>query len=121
MVAPRTLQAIAKDRISQVAASDYWLSRGKGKSDEPFNASVVTIIIAGAFILLGALDSVAEVISMFFMVTYGSLCLISFLQHFAADPSYRPKFKSKWYFSLFGALACFGLMFFMNAGYAVVP
>src|SRR5690606_13714612 len=48
----------------------------------------------------------------------GSLCLISFLQHFAADPSYRPRFKSKWYFSLFGALASFGLMFFMNALYA---
>jgi amino acid transporter len=120
MVAPRTLQAIAKDRIFPSSSINYWLSRGKGKSDEPFNASVVTIIIAGAFILLGALDSVAEVISMFFMVTYGSLCLISFLQHFAADPSYRPKFKSKWYFSLFGALACFGLMFFMNAGYAVI-
>jgi hypothetical protein len=57
---------------------------------------------------------------MFFMVTYGTLCLISFLQHFAADPSYRPSFRSRWYISLFGALACFGLMFFMNAGYAIL-
>ena len=68
--------------------------------------------------MLGALDSVAEIISMFFMVTYGSLCLISFLNHFAADPSYRPRFRSKWYVSLFGAIACFGLMFFMNSTYA---
>jgi hypothetical protein len=67
---------------------------------------------------LGALDVVAQVISMFFMVTYGSLCLISFLNHFAADPSYRPRFRSRWVISLFGAVACFGLMFFMNAGYA---
>ena len=57
---------------------------------------------------------------MFFMVTYGSLCLISFLQHFAADPSYRPSFRSKWYFSLIGALMCFGLMFWMNSGYAII-
>jgi len=54
------------------------------------------------------------------MLTYGSLCLISFLQHFAADPSYRPTFKSKWYLSLMGALACLGLMFFMNPIYALL-
>lgn len=120
MVAPRTLQAIARDHIFPAPKFNTWLSKGKGASDEPFNASIVTIVIAALFILAGALDSVAQVISIFFMVTYGSLCLISFLNHFAADPSYRPKFKSHWTISLFGALACFGLMFFMNVGYAFI-
>jgi len=118
LVAPRTLQAIARDHIFPSLNANRWLSAGKGASDEPFNASIVTIAIAGVFIMMGALDSVAAVISMFFMVTYGSLCLISFLNHFAADPSYRPRFRSKWYISLFGAVACFGLMFFMNPLYA---
>ncbi|RTE55257.1 amino acid permease [Arenibacter aquaticus] len=120
MVAPRTLQAIARDGIFPTPRFNQWLSKGKGKKDEPYNASVITIVIAGLFILMGALDSVAQIISMFFMVTYGSLCLISFLNHFAADPSYRPKFKSRWYVSLFGALSCFALMFFMNAVYALL-
>jgi amino acid transporter len=120
MVAPRTLQAIARDKIFPTPAVNHWLSKGKGQTDEPYNASVVTIVLAGVFILAGALDSVAKIISMFFMVTYGSLCLISFLNHFAADPAYRPRFRSRWYISLFGAIACFGLMFFMDAGYAVV-
>lgn len=119
MVAPRTLQAIARDGIFPTPKFNTWLSKGKGAEDEPYNASVITIVIAGVFILMGALDSVAQIISMFFMVTYGSLCLISFLNHFAADPSYRPKFKSRWYLSLFGAISCFALMFFMNAAYAV--
>ncbi len=118
LVAPRTLQAIARDRLIPSLGVNYWLSRGRGKNDEPFNATVVTIVLALFFILLGELNFVAEIISMFFMVTYGSLCLISFLQHFAADPSYRPTFRSRWYISLFGAIACFGLMFFMNPGYA---
>lgn len=118
LVAPRTLQAIAKDRLFPNVGINFWLSRGKGKNDEPFNATLVTIGIAFIFIMMGGLDAVAEIISMFFMVTYGALCLISFLQHFAADPSYRPTFRSRWYISLFGAVACFGLMFFMNAGYA---
>ncbi len=119
MVAPRTLQAIAKDKLLPSLKLNLWLSKGSGKNDEPFNATIITIAIAIVFIVMGELDFVAEIISMFFMVTYGSLCLISFLQHFAADPSYRPTFKSRWYISLFGAIACFGLMFFMNAAYAV--
>lgn len=120
LVAPRTLQAIARDRVLPSARINYWLSIGRGKSDEPFNATLMTVILAFAFIMIGELDFVAQIISMFFMVTYGTLCLISFLQHFAADPSYRPSFRSRWYISLFGALACFGLMFFMNAGYAIL-
>ncbi|MAT54329.1 MAG: amino acid permease [Saprospirales bacterium] len=120
MVAPRTLQAIARDHIFPIPKANKWLAKGKGKNDEPYNASIFTILLAGAFILAGALDSVAQVISMFFMVTYGSLCLISFLNHFAADPSYRPRFRSRWYLSLFGAVACFGLMFLMNSAYAIL-
>ncbi len=119
MVAPRTLQAIARDDIFPSNNFNVWLSKGQGKNDEPFNASIITIGIAIVFILMGGLDIVAEIISMFFMVTYGTLCLISFLQHFSADPSYRPTFKSKWYLSLFGAIACFSLMFFMNPVYAL--
>lgn len=118
LVAPRTLQAIARDRLLPSLGINYWLSRGRGKNDEPFNATVVTVVLAFIFIMMGELDAVAKIISMFFMVTYGSLCLISFLQHFAADPSYRPTFRSRWFISLFGAIACFGLMFFMNPGYA---
>ncbi len=120
LVAPRTLQAIAKDRILPSRGINYWLSRGRGKNEEPFNSTLVTVAIAFVFVMMGELNAVAEIISMFFMVTYGTLCLISFLQHFSADPSYRPTFRSRWYISLFGALACFGLMFFMNPVYAVL-
>lgn len=118
MVAPRTLQAIARDQVLPARRFNKWISLGKGESDEPFNASVITVLIAGVFIMIGALDSVAQIISMFFMVTYGSLCMISFLNHFAADPSYRPKFRSRWYISLFGAVSCITLMFLMSPGFA---
>ncbi|MFK8101390.1 MAG: amino acid permease [Saprospiraceae bacterium] len=120
MVAPRTLQAIAKDQVLPSATMNFWLSRGRGERAEPFNATLITVLISFVFVMIGGLDFVAGIIAMFFMVTYGSLCLISFLQHFAADPSYRPTFKSKWYLSLFGAFACFGLMFLMNPGYAIL-
>lgn len=41
------------------------------------------------------------------------------MQHFAADPTYRHSFKSKWYLSLMGAILCIYLMFKINAVYAV--
>ena len=120
MVAPRTLQAIGRDRLIPSIAFNNWVSKGKGKADEPYNATIFTLIIAFAFVMLGGVDMVAKIISMFFMVTYGTLNLISFLQHFSADPSYRPSFKSRWYISLFGAIGSYGLMFFIDPGYAFV-
>ena len=94
------------------------MSFGKGESNEPFNATLVTSAIAFLIIALGNVDSVARVISMFFMVTYGAICLISFLQHFAADPAYRPGFNSRWYISLIGFLLTVYLMFKMEPLFA---
>ncbi len=119
MVAPRTLQALASDNLFPAKPINGWLARGKGALAEPVNASIVVVLIAFCFLLIGDVDFVAQIISMFFMVTYGSICLISFLQHWAADPSYRPTFKSRWYISLLGFLMCVWLMFSMSPGYAV--
>jgi len=119
MVAPRTLQAIAADHVFPNKKINELISKGTKKNNEPKNATIVTSAIAIVFVLMGDVNAVAEVISMFFMVTYGSLCLISFMQHFAADPSYRPSFKSKWYLSLLGALMSIYLMFKMNTPYAI--
>ena len=120
MVAPRTLQAIGFDNIFPQKSINNWFAKGKQKDNEPVNGSLVTIVIAFFFIVIGDIDFVAQIISMFFMVTYGAICLISLLEHFAADPAYRPTFRSKWYISAIGALFSFWLMFEMNATYAAV-
>ena len=119
MVAPRTLQAIGSDNVIPNQKVNDFVSKGTAKNNEPKNATIITAVIAIIFVMMGDVNAVAEVISMFFMVTYGSLCLISFMQHFAADPAYRPSFKSKWYLSLMGAILCIYLMFKINAVYAV--
>ena len=118
MVAPRTLQAMGYDDVFPRAGLNSWLSRGKEKDNEPTNAALISIIIGFVFVAVGDINFVAQIISMFFMVTYGVICLISLLEHFAADPSYRPTFKSRWYISLLGTVTSFWLMFKMNAPYA---
>jgi len=120
LVAPRTLQAMAADRIGPLDGLNRLLARGVGGAREPRNAALVTSVIALVTVVAGNVDSVARIISMFFMVTYGALCTISTLEHFAARPSYRPTFRSKWYLSLLGALMSVFLMFQMDPLYALV-
>lgn len=120
LVAPRTLQALGGDASFPAARVNGWLSAGIGAVNEPRNATLVTGGIAIVIVLLGNVDFVARLISMFFMVTYGALCAISFLEHFAARPSYRPSFRSRWYISLFGALMCLLMMFQMDPLFAVL-
>ncbi|MBT8316652.1 MAG: amino acid permease, partial [Lutibacter sp.] len=119
MVAPRTLQAIGSDHVFPNKFINKFVAKGTEENNEPRNATILTSAIALIFVLMGDVNAVAEIISMFFMVTYGSLCLISFMQHFAADPSYRPSFKSKWYLSLLGAVMSIYLMFKINTPYAL--
>jgi amino acid transporter len=117
MVAPRTLQALAVDKILPGKLSD-WLARARAKDGEPIAASIITCAIGFAFVSLGDINAVAEIISMFFLVTYGAICMVSVLEHLAASPSYRPTFRSHWLLSAVGAVTCFYLMFKMNFAYA---
>ncbi|MFT4645299.1 MAG: solute carrier family 12 sodium/potassium/chloride transporter 2 [Planctomycetota bacterium] len=120
MIAPRTLQALGSDKIFPNKAINQWTAKENLKKKEPINATILTCLIAFVFVGAGNVNFVAEIISMFFMVTYGAINLVSFFEHFAADPSYRPTFKSKWWLSLIGSIACFYLMFKMNFIYAIM-
>ncbi len=119
LVAPRTLQALARDRVFPFGRANAWMAAGEGSDDEPKRATVISGAIAILFVTGGDIDMVSQVITMFFLVTYGTLCLVSFLEHFAGNPSYRPSFRSRWYLSLLGAVMSFMLMFQIQPIYAL--
>ncbi len=120
LVAPRTLQALGRDGAFLGGFTNRILARGHGPADEPRNATILTALLALAFVCLGDVNFVARLISMFFMVTYGALCTASLLEHFAATPGYRPSFRSRWYLSLIGAVVCLLMMFQMDPVFAVL-
>jgi len=120
LVAPRTLQALGQDRTFPAPRANSFLAAGFGSSREPRNATVIAAAIALVTVVSGNIDIVARAITMFFMVTYGALCSISALEHFAARPSYRPTFRSKWYLSLLGSIMSLLLMFQMQPFYALL-
>jgi amino acid transporter len=119
LIAPRTMQALSSDKVFPSSKVNTWLSKGKGDANEPLNATYLTIAITMGVIILGDINVVAKIVSQFFMVTYGALCLISVLEHFAASPSYRPSFRSRWWISLIGAIGCFTMMIMMEIKAAI--
>lgn len=119
IVAPRTLQALSADRVIPDGRLSDWLREMRASDDEPLNAASLTTVIALLFVLAGDVDSVAQIITMFFLITYGAICAVSLLERFAGDPTYRPSFHSRWYISLFGAVISLIFMFQIDTGYAI--
>ena len=117
MGAPRILQAFARDDIFKPAK---FLGVGSGKSQEPRRATILTFIIAQGGVMLGDLNAVAPIITMFFMVTYGTLNLACFYEGYTRNPSYRPQFRfSHWSLALLGAVGCGLVMLLMNPLWAI--
>ena len=108
--APRTLKALADDGI----APSFLASTMGSKRDEPRAGVIVTFLIAEAFILLGSLNSVAVVITMFFLVTYGVSNYSATIQALIRNPSFRPRFRVHWLFSLAGFIGTLFAMFLIS-------
>lgn len=98
--APRILQATSTDRITP-----RFFGRGYGKANEPRNALMLTFLIAEAGTLIGELDIIARVVSIFFITTYGFLNLSAAFERWTSS-DFRPEFKVPGWISLTGALAC---------------
>ncbi|MEE9403354.1 MAG: amino acid permease [Algisphaera sp.] len=118
MGSPRILQAFARDRVLPVLTP---FATGSGAGNEPRRATILTFAIAQVCILSADLNAIAPVITMAFMITYGTLNLASFYESFTKNPSYRPQFRfCHWSASLLGALACFGVMVVLDWMWALV-
>jgi amino acid transporter len=109
--APRTVQALAMDGLMP-----RFLAKGHGPSNEPRAGVVVTFALAVGALFLGDLEILAQILSMFFLATYGITNLACFLEIWAANPSFRPTFKISPWISLAGAFGCFYVMSLINFG-----
>ncbi|MEO6347827.1 MAG: amino acid permease, partial [Aquaticitalea sp.] len=102
---PRILQAMSVDKVTPKV-----FANGKGHNNEPVNALMMVFIIAEAGILIGELDVIARVVSMFYLTAYGFINISFFLESWA-NPDFQPTFKIKRWIGLLGFIACFAVMF----------
>ncbi|MBS4012702.1 MAG: amino acid permease [Bacteroidetes bacterium] len=102
--APRILQAISSDRITPSI-----FAKGYGASNEPRNALIFTYLIAQVGILIGDLNLIARIVTIFFIITYGFLNITYTVENWAGS-DFRPSFKIPRIVSIIGAFACIIVM-----------
>jgi amino acid transporter len=102
--APRILQATSQDRITPA-----FFAKGHGRGNEPRRALLLAAAIAFSGVMIGELNVIARVVSMFFIATYGFLNLGCAIESWAS-PDFRPAFRIPRGVSVVGALACLIVM-----------
>lgn len=116
--APRVLQALSHDHV--IPRKFSVLSKGFGPEGIPRGGTLVTIGITLIAVVLGELNAIAPILTMFFLATYGILNITAGIENFLKSPSFRPKFKVHWIFSLIGAIGCLSIMFLINTPVTLV-
>ncbi|XP_057692239.1 solute carrier family 12 member 1 [Corythoichthys intestinalis] len=110
--APKVFQALCKDNIYKAL---HFFAKGHGKNDEPLRGYVLTFLISVAFILVGNLNTIAPIISNFFLASYALINFSCFHASYAKSPGWRPAYRyyNMW-LSLLGAVLCCAVMFVIN-------
>lgn len=111
LAAPRVLQALSRD-----GAIPAFFGRGYGAGDDPRVASLCSFAIATAIVLIGDINAIAGVLTMFNLTVYCMLNLSAGLEEILGNPSWRPTFRVRASLSLAGAAGCLAIMFMIDAG-----
>lgn len=113
--APRTLQAIASDKIIP-----QFISNTYGKHQTPRIATLITFLLSAIVIALGSLEAISPILAMFCLTAYGALNFIAGIEGLLAHPSWRPTFKTPSFFSLLGAALCLAAMLMIDPGATII-
>lgn len=104
MGAPRILQSLASDKIFPFLTL---FAKVNKTNNNPQRGVLLAACIALLTILLGQLNIIAGVVSMFFLISYGLLNYATYFEARSNSPSFRPRFK--WFsprLSFIGSLTC---------------
>ena len=116
---PRTLMALGQHKVLPFGK----FLGSQSKNGEPRVAIFVTGIIIGLGIVFGDLNTIAPLLTMFFLITYGTINLVVFIEKRIGISSYRPTFKVPIIIPFIGFVWCTIAMFLINplfAGSAII-
>ncbi|MEQ9619066.1 MAG: amino acid permease [Deltaproteobacteria bacterium] len=114
--APRILQALAEQKT--VPFSKIFSMRTAG--NEPRNAIIFTGAVIEIALIFGSLDFLATLITMFFLITYGMINLVVFIEQSMKIISFRPTLKIPYVVPLIGAAGCVFIMFLINPVFSII-
>lgn len=120
VAAPRVMQALAAHGILPLSK----LFARETDKGEPRPAMVTTGILGLVALLislpLGGLNAVAEIISMFFLITYGMLNVVVLVEQSLGIVSFRPTFSVPRLVPFIGMVGCIFVMFLINPVFSLV-
>ncbi len=116
VAAPYTLNALGKSEV--LPAHEFV---GATTEDQtPRNATLITGALVAAALLLGSLNRVAMLITMFFLLTYLSINLVVLIEQALNMPSFRPKFRIPIWIPAVGATGCLIAIFVISATFGLI-
>uniref|UniRef100_A0AAQ5Y294 Solute carrier family 12 member 3 n=1 Tax=Amphiprion ocellaris TaxID=80972 RepID=A0AAQ5Y294_AMPOC len=110
--APKVFQCLCQDKLYPLIG---FFGKGYGKNQEPIRGYLLAYIIAVCFILIAELNTIAPIISNFFLCSYSLINFSCFHASVTNSPGWRPSFRfySRW-LSLLGAVCCVVIMFLLT-------
>ncbi|KAL4099116.1 hypothetical protein QTP88_023594 [Uroleucon formosanum] len=109
---PKLLQRMGQDGVYPLL---NYLSKGYGKSKEPYRAHVFAMIVSSILLIKSELNDIAPLISTIYLSAYAMLNLCTFHVAYFKPLGWRPTYKlyNKW-LSLAGAIVCIIVMILID-------
>ncbi|KAG8510049.1 Solute carrier family 12 member 3 [Galemys pyrenaicus] len=110
--AAKVFQCLCEDQLYPLIG---FFGKGYGKNKEPVRGYLLAYAIAVAFIIIAELNTIAPIISNFFLCSYALINFSCFHASITNSPGWRPSFRyySKWA-ALFGAVVSVVIMFLLT-------
>ncbi|XP_017734298.1 PREDICTED: solute carrier family 12 member 3 isoform X7 [Rhinopithecus bieti] len=110
--AAKVFQCLCEDQLYPLIG---FFGKGYGKNKEPVRGYLLAYAIAVAFIIIAELNTIAPIISNFFLCSYALINFSCFHASITNSPGWRPSFQyyNKWA-ALFGAIISVVIMFLLT-------
>ncbi|CAF3840149.1 unnamed protein product, partial [Adineta steineri] len=117
--ASRILEALSIDEI--FGSLLRWIRIGTTNRGNPVAAVFLTFILVELTLLIGSLNKIARIVTIFFLLAYFAVNLSCMALALASTPNFRPSFKYfSWHTALIGAIGSIIMCFIVSTSYASI-
>ncbi|XP_068186946.1 solute carrier family 12 member 9-like [Antennarius striatus] len=114
--ASRILHALALDDLFGLPLAPATIT---SKSGNPWVAVLYTWGLAQCVVFAGQLNSIASLVTVFYLLAYAAVDLACLALEWASAPNFRPTFQLfSWHTCLLGIVSCLVMMFVINPVYS---
>ncbi|XP_046326120.1 solute carrier family 12 member 9-like isoform X1 [Haliotis rufescens] len=116
--ASRILEALGVDQLFWIFLKPATITT---KGGNPFMAVIISWVLVQCILLIGSLNAIAPVTSVFFLMSYAATNLACLALELASAPNFRPTFRYfTWYTCGLGLVGCMVMCFLISPIYTSI-